>query len=67
MFIPESRVGSLNCNTIHTAWMVKFVINLVLSTLFLSVKWSITPNSTLKFGVVDHFMDKNRADNTNTN
>ena len=65
MFIPESRVGSLNCNTIHTAWMVKFVINLVLSTLFLPINcWQHWINTNLKFGAVDPLFIYKMADTT---
>ena len=45
---------------LKTTLTVKFVLNLVLLILFLSMKWSKTPN-------VDHFIVKNRVDNTKFN
>ena len=36
-------VTSLTVHSIFTAWNVKLVLNLVLSTLFLSAKWWTTP------------------------
>ena len=60
----------------YTAWTVKFVLNLVQLTRFfkfwycrpyfnfLSIKRSTTPNFNVEFGVVDHFTNKKRVDNT---
>ena len=49
--------------TNHTAWMVKFVLNLVLSTFFDVCKFVASTNfsTILKFGVVDQLIDKKRV------
>ena len=53
--------------TNHTAWMVKFVMNLVLLTFFDQCKLvaSTKFNTNLKFGVVNNTKtDKKRVDNS---
>ena len=44
-----------------------FIKFFVLPTLFLSKKWSTTPNFTIKFGDVDHFIGNKRVGNTKFN
>ena len=60
----------------YTAWTVKFVFNLVLLALFLSIKasetlWNSCPKTEISgqefHSVSDAFIDKKRVDNTKLN
>ena len=46
--INEYILFNTRTDQAYTAWTVKFVLNLVLSTLFLPIKWSKTPHLSIK-------------------
>ena len=53
-----ARALVIHTQLTSTVWTVKYVLNLVLSTLFLPIKSSTTSNTNLKFDVVDHYKNQ---------